>query len=166
MATPRKTTPHKKAGRPAHQSGPGVYELLDRYEGSGTIVELCRYLGISTKAFYDFQDNDPKFLDAIHRIRTRADDAVENAFFKRSIGYDYTETSEKTEDSEKGTKTSNSVVHKHMPPDVTAAYHWLRNRRPEFWRDRKEIEITGDHATMVEKLLAAIESGEEPADEE
>ena len=30
-----------------------------------------------------------------------------------------------------------------VPPDVTAAIFWLKNRRPERWRDRHELGIEG-----------------------
>jgi hypothetical protein len=45
------------------------------------------------------------------------------------------------------------VVHytEHMPPDVTAAFIWLKNRNPERWRDVQNVEhaigkyIISDH---------------------
>jgi len=31
----------------------------------------------------------------------------------------------------------------HVPPDTTAQIFWLKNRRPEDWRDRKDVDHTG-----------------------
>jgi hypothetical protein len=28
----------------------------------------------------------------------------------------------------------------HMPPDVTAAIYWLKNRDPQHWRDSQQLE--------------------------
>lgn len=34
-------------------------------------------------------------------------------------------------------------VDKQMAPDTTAGIFWLKNRKPEEWRDRKETELSG-----------------------
>ncbi len=34
-------------------------------------------------------------------------------------------------------------VTKEVPPDVTAAIFWLKNRKPEQWRDGKNLELSG-----------------------
>jgi hypothetical protein len=41
---------------------------------------------------------------------------------------------------------------KHVAPDTTAQIFWLKNRRPEEWRDRQEIH---HHLTSAEDLAAA-----------
>jgi len=38
----------------------------------------------------------------------------------------------------------------HYPPDTTAASLWLRNRQPDKWRDRQQIDVTG---TFKHRLL-------------
>lgn len=35
-------------------------------------------------------------------------------------------------------------VEKEVLPDTTAQIFWLKNRRPDIWRDRKEQQITGE----------------------
>lgn len=41
-------------------------------------------------------------------------------------------------------------VTKHYPPDTTAAIFWLKNRKPNDWRDRKDITHDGEiNATVV-----------------
>ena len=39
---------------------------------------------------------------------------------------------------------------KHYPPDTKAALRWLRNRQPDVWRDRQEVNVTG---TLQHRLL-------------
>ena len=47
----------------------------------------------------------------------------------------------------KGVKTTRriklGVVEKEVPPDTTAAIFWLKNRKPEQWRDKHETELSG-----------------------
>ena len=38
----------------------------------------------------------------------------------------------------------------HVPPDTTAAIFWLKNRRPEEWRDRHNHEISGKNGGAIE----------------
>lgn len=33
-----------------------------------------------------------------------------------------------------------SAVEKDVPPDTTAQIYWLKNRRPDLWRDRRKEE--------------------------
>ncbi len=59
---------------------------------------------------------------------------------KRALGYEFKEiTQELTEDGMRVTK----VITKQQAPDTTAQIFWLKNRKPEEWRDKKETEITG-----------------------
>ena len=34
-------------------------------------------------------------------------------------------------------------VENHLPPDTTAQIFWLKNRRPDRWRDKRETELSG-----------------------
>lgn len=47
----------------------------------------------------------------------------------------------------KGVKTTRRIklglVEKEVPPDTTAAIFWLKNRKPEEWRDKHETELSG-----------------------
>lgn len=47
----------------------------------------------------------------------------------------------------KGVKTTRRIklgmVEKDVPPDTTAAIFWLKNRKPDEWRDKHETELSG-----------------------
>jgi hypothetical protein len=87
---------------------------------------------------------------------------VENALLKRALGYEYTEkTKERIVNPE--TKVSKMVVTKEVTkevlPDTTAQIFWLKNRKPDVWRDKKEIGVNGNINTNMtnEQLDAEIE---------
>lgn len=72
---------------------------------------------------------------------------VENALLKRAKGYTYEEvTKEAVKDPETGKTELRvvKVVKKEVQPDVTAQIFWLKNRKPAEWRDKAEVEITGN----------------------
>lgn len=55
---------------------------------------------------------------------------------KRALGYTYTEV--KKEGTENGIKNGTAkvtVTEKTMPPDVAAIIFWLKNRKPDVWRE-------------------------------
>ena len=77
--------------------------------------------------------------EALKRGKEVVDIQVENALLKRALGYSYTE--KKTENGPDGKKVTVTV--KEVIPDTTAQIFWLKNRRPDVWRDKQEIEHGG-----------------------
>jgi hypothetical protein len=89
---------------------------------------------------------------------------VENALHKRAMGYSYTEkVYDRRVDKETGEEQmvlTREYV-KHVPPDVTAQIYWLKNRKPEEWRDRREVAVdTDDKVTGVAMLAPVIEGAD------
>lgn len=80
---------------------------------------------------------------------------VENALLKRALGYEYME--ERVEISEKdGRKVIQTV--KTVIPDTTAQIFWLKNRRPDRWRDKPEMPGDSDGLKRAKELLEGIPS--------
>lgn len=79
---------------------------------------------------------------------------MENALLRRALGYEVEETtSEIREENGKKTKYIKKTI-KHVVPDTTAQIFWLKNRRPDKWRDKHEIVDN----TALEKLDAILEA--------
>lgn len=82
---------------------------------------------------------------------------MENALLKRALGYDYEETTTDIQETTDGQQRKHiRKVKKHVPGDVLAMMYWLKNRRPDKWRD-KPVE-QGDTATMekLDKMLQEV----------
>ena len=66
---------------------------------------------------------------------------VEEALLKRAIGYTQTEiTRQVGKDGKLGVV---KTVEKQVMPSTTAQIFWLKNRRPDRWRDKQDIQVTG-----------------------
>ena len=70
---------------------------------------------------------------------------VENSLKRRALGYRYTETTyepTKAVDPKTGKPKylATKKVRKHVIPDTGAITFFLKNRKPERWSDKKEIE--------------------------
>ena len=118
--------------------------------------EIAPQLGIASSTFYDYKKEFPEFSDSIEKGKHTPDDNVENAFYMRSVGYDYEEQVIEERIGEDGTKQTTVIrtYKKHMPGDVTAQRKWLSNRMPEKWRDATNIELTDkDGASLAPKPI-------------
>jgi hypothetical protein len=81
---------------------------------TGADLALCaKALGISASTISKLVARDPRFADEVREAREFANDVVEKRLFDR-------------------TKISD-----------TACIFWLKNRRPQNWRDRSALELTG-----------------------
>ena len=73
------------------------------------------------------------------------------------MGYKYKETS--TEETDLGTKTKEVI--KEVVPDTTAQIFWLKNRRPDKWRDKAKDENEDTANGNLKDLIKAIEKSKE-----
>lgn len=110
--------------------------LLEGWAREGlTDEQLAEKMDISRSTLSDWKNKFPDISDALKKGKEVVDIQVENALLKRALGYDFQE--ERVERSDRdGAKVVKTV--KHIPPDTTAQIFWLKNRRPDRWRDRPE----------------------------
>lgn len=101
-----------------------------------TDEQLATKIGITAATLYDWKNKYPEISEALKRGKEVVDVEVENALLKRALGYDYTEERVEVskENGKKTVKTTQTV--KHVAPDTTAQIFWLKNRRPDKWRDK------------------------------
>lgn len=116
-----------------------------------TNIQTAKKLGISEDTFYEYQKLFPEFSEAIKRGKQPVDVEVENALLKRALGFEYEEVLTeyelvKIEEENKG-KTAVPVkvkkTKKMVVPDTTACIFWSKNRRPDLWRDKHDLAVSG-----------------------
>jgi len=115
--------------------------LVEKYALEGMIEkDIAAKMGVSVSTFEMYKNTIPEFLQALKRGKAPIDTEVENALLKRALGFDYEETKTTTEDDKIKFETST----KHAAPDTTACIFWLKNRKPKEWRDKQDIEHSGN----------------------
>jgi len=111
-------------------------------------VDIAKKLGISVDTFYEYQKTYPEFSEAIKKGKAPIDFEVENKLLKRAQGYDYEEVHAEynigKKGQEKAVPSKIKKIKKEVVPDVTAQIFWLKNRRPKIWRDKHDIDMTGN----------------------
>ncbi|MBR8535420.1 helix-turn-helix domain-containing protein [Carboxylicivirga sediminis] len=129
-------------------------KLAEGYARDGLNDEqIAEKLGISRAAYYRYQKQHVDFLDAIKRGKAPVDADVENALLKRALGFEYEEVSteyEKDPKTGKPTPVKTKKTIKRVPPDVGAIAFWLKNRKPEQWREKI------DHTSGGKEMQAAV----------
>lgn len=124
--------------------------LVEAWARNGlTDEQIAKNLGISKDTFYKYKKEHADFSDSLKRGKEVIDIEVENALLKRALGYKYNEvTRELTDEGLQVTK----IVTKEVQPDTTAQIFWLKNRKPEDWRDKRDINHSGNINNPYESL--------------
>ena len=113
---------------------------LEAYARDGlTDEQIAKNLDIVPSTLYEWNRQYSEISEALKKGKEVVDIEVENALLKRALGYSYEE--KKVEVSEEGTKVTKTI--KEVVPDTTAQIFWLKNRRPDRWRDKQDIEHSG-----------------------
>lgn len=115
-------------------------KLIRNWAREGLIDrDIAKKLGIAYSTFNEYKVKHSELSEALKEGKEVIDVQVENALLKRALGYSYEETME--EHSPQGAKTR--VTIKQVVPDVTAQIFWLKNRKPDVWRDKTDVSIDG-----------------------
>jgi len=156
MATKKPKKPKTKkgpgSGRPSKYSAsyaPKIAEIMARH---GMIDrDMAAFMGISESTFNKWKRDFPEFKKALDRGKAEIDDKVENALLQRALGYEHPED---VIMQYQGEPVIVPTI-KHYPPDNVSCIFWLKNRRPDRWRDKQELEIDFEN-DPVTKLADAI----------
>lgn len=120
-----------------------------------TDEQIAKNMGVSRSTLNDWKKRFPDILDALKNGKEVVDILVENALLKRALGYEYTEVKTKKEND---IVTEVTTTTKQVVPDVTAQIFWLKNRKPESWRDKvvytdkSELEKLDDLIGSIDRL--------------
>ena len=149
--------------------------LLEAWARNGLVDEqIAQNMGINVSTLYDYKKKYPEISESLKRGKEVTDIIVENALYKNAIGFEYKEESvvtckEVTYKDGKRVKeiTKPQIVSltKRKIPETTAIIFWLKNRKPKVWRDKQEIEHSGNvnnpfEGLTTDELRELINNGE------
>ena len=104
------------------------FPLIEGWAKEGlTDEQISRNLGISKVTFYKYKASCSELNELLKRSKEVVDYEVENALYKSAIG-----------------------------GNVSAMIFWLKNRRPDKWKDKKEpaeIELMRKELALRERKL-------------
>lgn len=103
-----------------------------------TDVEIADVLGVDVRTLYRWRNQNDAFCQALTVGKEVADAKVEDSLYRRATGYSHPAVKIMACDG----VVKHEQYTEHVPPDVTACIFWLKNRRPEAWRDQREHLVT------------------------
>jgi len=119
-----------------------------------TNEKLAELFGVAGATIDKWIKEKPEFSGAIKEGRDIADARVGQALYERATGY-----------SHKAVKLfqfEGAIVEgeyiEHYPPDATSMIFWLKNRRPDLWREKSEttVTVTNDRRAIREEIDAVL----------
>ncbi len=139
-----------KKGRPSKKKTISLKQVLKLAEVGLVEDQIAAILGISPDTLNEYKKPTglyywPAFSEALKRGKAKSDSRVEKSLYNRAIGYEHTE--DKIFCSATGKVTRVRTI-KQYPPDPTSCIFWLKNRRKDLWRDKQDIEVSGEVTMM------------------
>lgn len=131
--------------------------MLEGWARDGlTDDQISKNMGISRSTLNVWKDRYPDISDTLKKGKEVIDRQVENALLKRALGYKYTEIKKKSFMVKDKEVTETTIIEKEVIPDVTAQIFWLKNRKPNEWRDK--VTITDDtDLQKIDELIGSID---------
>lgn len=120
-----------------------------------TDKELADFFEISEATLNNWKEQHPAFLASLKAGKAEADATVADRLFSRACGYSHPDTHVSNYQG----AVMLTPITKHYAPDTTACIFWLKNRRPDLWRDR--IEHTGKDGEPMRHSIEGMEDVEE-----
>lgn len=112
-----------------------------------TDEQIARNMGVAYSTFRDWIGKFSALSASLKKGKAPVDIEVENALLKRATGYTVklkkpikVKTTKRV--TGKGEVTEERIEYadeeQYIPPDTTAQIFWLKNRRPDKWRDKRD----------------------------
>jgi hypothetical protein len=123
-------------GRPSKLTKEAKEKVVALAKKGKTEAQISKIIGIHPNTMTYWKGAYKDFLWALKEAKQDADDLVETSLFRKVTGYYHEE--EKIFLTKTGSVKRVKTV-KHTAPDTTAAIFWLKNRRPEKWRESYQV---------------------------
>lgn len=110
--------------------------------------DLADFFNVSIQTLNSWKNEHPEFLESLKESKAIADAKVERSLYERATGYSH------PEDKIFNNQGEELIVPttKHYAPDTTAGIFWLKNRRPNEWRDKQDLDVTVRQEDALDEL--------------
>jgi hypothetical protein len=101
--------------------------------------QIAKNMGVSYCGFRVWKKEHPEIAEAIRKGKEVVDREVENTLFKSATGFIGPDG-------------------RYYPPNVTAQIFWLKNRKPDKWREKNDVAISPSNG-VLESIMALEQKG-------
>ena len=140
----------KNVGRPSKYKEEYCEQAEKLARLGATNKEMADFFGVTEQTLNNWKNEYGGFFESLKKGKIESDARVADSLYQRAIGYEHPEDKIFVD---KGKPIIVPTI-KHYPPDPTAAIFWLKNRRANDWRDKREVETSV--ATDQDKMVNTI----------
>lgn len=129
-----------------------------------TDEKIAEKIGINRDTLYSWKKKYPDISDTLKKGKEVVDRKVENALLERAVGgvhevKKHIKVKETYYDNQ-GRKCEKEEIKEvfdevYVAGDTTAQIFWLKNRKPDVWKDKQNVEISGleEEQSKLKELL-------------
>ena len=134
-----------------------------------TDKDIAKNMRVGYTSIREWKKKFPEIAEALRIGKDSADRIVENALYKSACGYTVkvrkpVKVKQIDYDLETGRKVRESETWKmveeeqHYPAQVTAQIFWLKNRKPDQWREKNDLTLAPSNG-VLESILELEQKG-------
>lgn len=151
-----------------------VEPYLDAIEGwtreGLTMAQIAEKLGISKTTLYSYSGQHSELSERLKKGKEVSDAHVENELFKKAVGFTRTEkrpvklkeveynNGKRLRETERIEMVEQEVYY---PPELGAQVFWLKNRRPDKWKDKVDAKLESDGENAGVMILTPVKEDED-----
>lgn len=135
-------------------------KVLSAWSRAGlTDEEIARQIGISRSTLVEWKKKYPPIKKALSAGKDFADRLVEDSLYKKAMGFyvfeqkafkvkniEYDENGKKISEKE---ELQTAEERHYIEPDIKAIIFWLKNRKPEIWKEKIEENSVDEEGSGV-----------------
>lgn len=115
-----------------------------------TDKEIADFFDVAESTINEWKLEFPEFSESLKKGKTLADANVGQRLYERALGFEHdSEEIKVVSMGKEGSGIERVPIRKIYPPDTVAAIFWLKNRQPSKWRDKQEVEHSGEIKTIT-----------------
>lgn len=153
----------KNIGRPSKYTKQIADQTYKLCLLGATDKDLADFFEVNEDTINEWKKVYPTFSESIKKGKSIADANIADRLYQRAMGFEH--DSEEIKVVSIGQNLGSSIervpVRKVYPPDTTAAIFWLKNRQRDNWRDKQEVENSGEQKIIVETRVGGRSSDNE-----
>lgn len=131
----------RRVGRPSSFDPDDLPRITELTLLGLTNEQLAGFCQVDVSTVERWIKNNPEFRGAVNAGRIGADGKVARSLWSRANGYSHPEEKLFFDGQSGGVVRAETT--KHYPPDAASMIFWLKNRRPDLWRDLRNTELSG-----------------------
>lgn len=125
--------------------------------------QIAHNMGIAYSTLREWKKKYSALSAVLKKTKDVVDKEVENALRKTSEGFYAEETTEELRwNRDKGCyeMVVTKRVKKYIPPSTAAQIFWLKNRKPDVWKDKREIDSNAEALEKLDEIMDKIGGAE------